>query len=459
MATIAVDGLDEEEFRRSIEQSLREGDAATAVERLRVLLARYAGPGRVLPARFLTVVSTDLGLTGWEMLGHAIRRHDKPGRPVTALSIAFGWPGEEVPQPDAAGRLRPWLETGYFTDDAYPFSKSGRDDLLDGYSRYGCAWSADCEATDTALTLDGIDDLHGSLAALEARLLASDAPDEDEILAGSLAACLLSVLLFQAVGERIVRDGLPRGLCVTSGSSGVYPYFDAPVVGMSDAALAAAEAQAEADAANATIPVPRYSSLLMTGIPRAKKRAVLALDESEDEMANRLAKLRGLHHAEEETALDSGEAAAPNLPEVTIIPMPDGPLLAKKPSGQSWDFRDLLAPREPGTPVAEPPLEPSESPLPVARFERPAEPGFTLLESDVQERLQSLVAPFAPHSMPQPDLAEPETASASPRPIRLGYPDVQADVEQPLAEEALQSPTAGSVAYRIWAWVSQKLRR
>ncbi|MDE2435023.1 MAG: hypothetical protein KGM49_02065 [Sphingomonadales bacterium] len=356
MNTIAVDGLNEEAFRRSIESRLRQDKAGAAVEKLRSLLADYAGPGKILPERFLTIGADDLVLTGWEGLGEAVRRHDRPGRPVTALSIAFGWPGEDVPQPDAQGCLHPFVETSYYTDDAFPFSQSARDDLLEGYSYHGCTWSGDCEATDMAVAVGGIDDLHGALAALEARLLASDEPEDEEVRAGSLGACLLSALLFQAIRERVAHDGLPRPLCVLAGSNGVYPYFDAPVAGMPEEALKAAETEDESAPTDRGVPAPRYSSLLVTGIPRARKRAVLVLEESEEEMAVRIANLRGLHHRDDTGASATQgiepEVAASPPPESPIIPAPNGPLMAKKPSGQSWDFRDMLGPRESESPAA-----------------------------------------------------------------------------------------------------------
>ena len=351
MTTIDIDGLSEEEFRRSIESRMRQGLSGKAVEKLRVLLAPFAGPDGILPERFLTVESTDLSLGGWDALGDALRRHDRPGRPITALSITFGWPGDDVPQPDAEGRLSPLIETGYYTDDAFPFSHSSREDMLEGYSYHGCTWTGDYEATDTALWLTGADDLHGALALLETQLLATDEPDEQGIRAGSLGACLLSVLLFQAVDARIAQGALPRPLCVMAGSNGVYPYFDAPVAGFPEDARKAAEDADDVVVVDAGVPAPRYSSLLVTGIPRAQKRAVLVLAETADEEASRIARLRGIAHAEAHAA-----AALPEPPlrsDGTIAAAPESPLLVKKPSGQSWDFREMLSPYEPDAATGE----------------------------------------------------------------------------------------------------------
>lgn len=440
MISITLDGLNEDDFRRSIELRLRDDLAGAAVERLRALIAPYAGPGGILPERFLTVTADDLVLCGWEGLADAMRRHDRPGRPITAVSIAFGWAGEDAPQPDADGLLTPHIETSYFNDDAFPFSKSGREDLLDGYSFHGCSWADDCEARESTLSLGGIDDLHGALALLEERLLASEDPDEDGIRAGSLGASLLSVLLFEAVGKRIAQDGLPRPVCVLAGCNGVYPYFDAPVVGVpEEARLAAEAAEEEAATLDRGVPGPRYSSLLVTGIPRAKKRAVLVLDESDQDTAVRIAHLRGLSHHDDvsEPTEPVAERAAPepNETDAGIIPVPNGPLMTKKPSGQPWDFRDMLPPRapdlaaaeelpdEPASPQAElPQPEPVDAPVPPRpRFPREAsaEPGFALIEPDVHERLQSLIAPHIAPSAEEPD--------PDPEPVALieSKPDTQ----------------------------------
>ena len=474
---IAVDGLSEEEFRRSIERKLRHGKVAEAATLLREQIAPYAGPGNILPERFLTVAAEDLALTGWESLGVAVARQDKPYRRISALTIAFGWEGEEVPRPNAEGQLAPHIEVGYFTDDAFPFSQSTRDDLLEGYSYHGCTWTGDCEATDTALGLSGIDDLRGALANLEARLLASDAPDEEEILAGSLAACLLSVLLFQTVEARIAKDGLPRPLCVMAGSSGVYPYFDAPVVGMPDEVLG----RGEEEIVDSGIPAPRYSSLLVTGVPRGKKRAVLVLEESADEMANRLARLRGINHAEPAPVAPEAEPAPPEplVPETGITPVPGGPLMTKKPHGPAWDFRDMLGPppadfgargdapaevEEWGEPEAESVdtawdepeqvwdepnfAEPDHPPATEINDAPRVEPGFALLEPSVQQRLQSLLRPSTPE--PTPGLEAPVSKG-------FGWRGHEEDAE-PVPEVVQPEPSPTAIRPSLWMRLRVLLR-
>lgn len=470
MTTSFADGLSEEEFRRSIEARLRENRPEEAVRRLRRLLAADAGPGRILPARFLSVDSPELVLHGWEELGIRMRAHDEPGRPITAISIAFAWPGENPPMPDERGHLRPLIEVEYFNDAAYPFSESDRDNLLEGYSYYGCTWAGEGKATEPTLSVSGIDDLHGALAQLEARLLAMDVPDEDEIRAGSLGACLLSVLMFQAVRDRLASDPLPRPVCVMAGSNGVYPYFDAPVAGMPEQALK--DEAAELAGAAAHVPGPRYSSLLVTGIPRARKRAVLVVDETESETAARIASLRGLHHVDPPVPAPALEPLAGPVPELAgtavpedgaIIPNPDGPLMVKKKPAHTWDFRDLLTTEpplrepdcEPGLPGPEgeagrnpPPRAPEppvSEPEPVAvapQVERRIEPGFTSFEIDldIESRLKALIAAQAlpPEPVPDPEArAVPQPDVGPAWPLGIGWLE---DPAEPETAEACSAP-------------------
>lgn len=420
---VTLDGLEEEAFRRSIETQLRHGWAGDALVRLRRLLGPYAAPGSVLPERFLTVTTDDVTLVGWENLAASMRQYDRPGRPITAMQIAFGWAGDDAPAPDAAGRLAPYLEVAYYSDQTFPFSQSTRDDLLEGYSYHGCTWSGDAVGIETPLSLTGIDDLNGALALLEAELLAMDEPDEEKIAAGSLGACLLSALLFKAVGERIARDPLPRALCVTSGSSGVYPYFDAPVVGLQEEAIKAAriaEIQAMADVG---VPGPRYSSLLVTSIPRARKRAVLVLEEGADETAHRLATLRGQTPPEAEApaapAAPQDDWAEPAVPVEPEIPAPGGPLLAKKPARPAHEHGTM-----PGSliTVTHHAREIDPIAVPVVIEERPVQeaapevmPDVTVA-FDMQERLQLLVAKNAVQPAPSAGLARPVITPASPAP-------------------------------------------
>ena len=427
MNALVIGGLNEEDFRRSIENRLREGRPGVAIERLRTLLEPYAGLGKILPARFLTVTAQDLVLRGWETLGDAVRRRDVPGHLISAISVSFGWAGEEAPGPDDKGQLNPHIEIGYYSDNAFPFSRSTRDDLLGGYSSFGCTWSGDAETTDSALGVDGIDDLHGALANLETALLASEEPDEDGIRAGSLGSCLLSALLVQAVTDRIAAEGLPRPLCVMAGSNDVYPYFDVPVAGMPESLT---ELEDQPETVNGA-PLPRYSSLLMTGIPRARKRAVLTLEEDEQETADRIARLRQQTHASEDSP-----QILPEPPGGPSEPERDLPLLARKPNRKAHALTGLggLVPELDGLPEAnredwedwgdpEEPAAPPPGDGQFRTFEIPPPGG------DLQQRLQSLLAFYSvpdwerePVAHDASDHAEADLSEPAPPPAETIQP-------------------------------------
>ena len=293
MEEITIDGMQENAFRRSIEDMLRFGDADSAAKRLRGLIEPYTGDGKALPRRFLNITPSDIALAGWGDLQSSIEKFDRPEHQVSALSLVLGEPEKGRARPDDTGLLAPWVETSYFSDEAYPFSDADRGDLLDGYSSFGCEWAGDVEGVDHALAVEGVDDLYGALVRLETRLLDSEAPGDEDIRAGTLGSCYLSVLIHQAVRETIRKQGLPRPLCVMAGTSGIYPFFDAPVMSSDEyvakgviVPIAAAPLPEPVDAADGASAAPANAereegSLLSLSVRPLKKKPVLMLDPAE----------------------------------------------------------------------------------------------------------------------------------------------------------------------------------
>jgi hypothetical protein len=308
MDTITIDGMDEHDFRHGIEDMLRADEGGQAIEKLRELLKPYAGYENILPPRFLDVTSADIEFGGWNKLANRLPHHDRPGFVITAIGVvladsrALGGPGPEN------GRLAPFVKTFYFSDDAYPFTNATRDDLLDGYTREGFGWQGDYQATDATLSIKGIDELYGTIVELEDRLLDSKNPNEDEIRAGTIGACFLAALIHQALRDTIRKAGLPRPLCVLAACDGVYPFFDAPVVGQDESTVAAAAEDAResvadgaaiGDAENGLIELPAPEGSLLDVAPRKhSKTMALMLDDEGNQDAARYAEMAAARRME-----------------------------------------------------------------------------------------------------------------------------------------------------------------
>jgi hypothetical protein len=300
MDTITIDGMDEHDFRHGIEDMLRADEAGQAIDKLRGLLEPYAGFDKILPPRFLDVTPADVEFGGWSKLANRLPHHDRPGFTITAIGVvladsrALGGPGPEN------GRLAPFVKTFYFSDDAYPFTNATRDDLLDGYTREGFGWQGDYQATDATLSIRGIDELYGAIVELEDRLMDSKSLDAEAIRAGTIGACFLAALIHQALRDTIRKSGLPRPLCVLAACDGVYPFFDAPVVGQDESTVVATEEGIEADesetlpedAETDPIELPSPEASLLDVAPRQHSKAMaLMLDDQGNQDAARYAEM------------------------------------------------------------------------------------------------------------------------------------------------------------------------
>lgn len=301
MDSITIDGMEEMEFRRSIETMLRRGQADDAAKRLRELLEGYAGEGRQLPARFLSVTSDDVHLEGWDALGSKLGEYDRAEAAMSAISIDILDPQGVGARPDEQGRLKPVIETSYFSDSAYPFSEAGREDLLDGYSSFGCEWQGNYENVDTTISVDGIDDLYGATVALENRVASGKSTEPEDIEAGSVGSCYIAVLIHQAIRNAALDKGLPRPICVIAGSNDAYPFFDAPAMTVEEYCMAngitpAIDAQAASefeedfgeDASQVAHGLASLESLMSMGGKKKEKKPVLTIEPEEADTAESL---------------------------------------------------------------------------------------------------------------------------------------------------------------------------
>ena len=425
MESITIDGQHENAFRQSIEDMLRRGLADDAAKHLRTLLQPFTGEGAPFPARFMAVSHEDIEISGWEALDEGLKKFDRAEQPVTGICLSFGDPEGRAPVPDGAGLMSLSVETAYFSDEAFPFSESDRNDLLDGYSSFGCQWAGDCEGVDHAIDFRGVDDLYGALAGLEQRLLNSENPDPDEIRAGTIASCYLSVLFHKALRENFAKRRMGRPLCVLTANNGVYPSFDAPVLSC-DEYLSGGEVVPVA-AATAVLPVDEESlapahaaiddeeaaeeaSLLSIGIKRSAKKMALALAEGEDS--------GGMEEMMASAALGG-----------TPPPPPSQPIMEADP----FDYRPYLEPQTQPEPEPEPQVEDV--------FEDPA--SFVEVPVESEPALPEPVAEQAfEDELPEDEIEAESAEIAEEAPVELAAEAEPVEAIAPVTEETPVDPVA-----------------
>ncbi|HKT85191.1 MAG TPA: hypothetical protein VJQ77_03780 [Novosphingobium sp.] len=235
LADVTIDGMVEEEFRHAIVTLLREGNAGHAAKWLKSRLEPVCGDGLQLPARFLTVTPADVVVTGWSDIANRIERLEALGSIVTAVSIDLSDPGHLGLAPDASGLMAPHIETHFYTDDAWPFSRCDRAGMLVGYERGVSRWTGHFAEVDDTIGIEGIDDLYGAVLALEQACRPGGGASDMQHRAYMLGASYVAVLVHLAVLGTVLEQGLPRRLAVLVGSNESYPFFDAPVIAAPEA--------------------------------------------------------------------------------------------------------------------------------------------------------------------------------------------------------------------------------
>lgn len=234
LADVTIDGLAEDEFRRSIETMLREETAELAVRRLRKLLTPYCGDNAPLPARFLKLTCADVILSGWSDLHTAMDAVDAEGEEVCAISFDLSLPLTEGWWADDDGHpmAEPRIESRFYTDEAFPFSTSSHADIVAAYEGESAPWHGKHfeDADSEALTVSGLADVNGALVDLGESIQSGKAKDEDSLVSHVMGGCLIAVLVHQAVREAALRGGLPRPMAILVGRGDAFPQFDAPVI-------------------------------------------------------------------------------------------------------------------------------------------------------------------------------------------------------------------------------------
>lgn len=248
LAEITIDGMVDEEFRHAIEVLLREGQAEQAETWLRSRIAMVSGPGLPLPERFPQLTSADLSITGWEDIAGRLAHLDTLGAPITAIGIDLSDPDHIGLSPEPSGLMPLHVETHYYTDDAWPFSRCDRASLTGGYVGSGSRWTDRFVEVDDTIGIAGIDDLYGAVFALEHRCRPGGDASEQERRAYMLGASFIAVLAHIAIRDTAMREGLPRPMAVLVGSNESYPFVSAPAVAAPSAFVCAPTPQ--------TVPIP-----------------------------------------------------------------------------------------------------------------------------------------------------------------------------------------------------------
>lgn len=170
-------------------------------------------------------------LLGWEDLGPAFERHDQPGAPVTAISVDISAP-VALPEPDDknAAYREPDLETLFFTDESFAFSRASRDDIREAYGPSAGAWRGAFEDASGDLMVRGLGGLYGEVLTYERMKRDGEALTPADHDAWALGSAFVAVRLHQAIHAVIEGRGLPRPVTVLVGSNEAFPQFDAPVM-------------------------------------------------------------------------------------------------------------------------------------------------------------------------------------------------------------------------------------
>jgi len=217
----------------ALETLLREGEADEAAQRLEWALDALAELDHPIVPLCRALPVSAIIVEGWDQLAYRLAALDKPGKPVTAIGIDLSWPGHVGLIPDEEGRLDPHIETNFYSDAAFPFSTSGREELLAAYGTYGTPWQGGFEDIDSTIAFAGMEHVQGAAYGLDLRCRSNPV---DETLtpadhdAKFVGMTFVAVRIHQAVREMVLSHGLPRPLTVMVGSNESYPFFDAPVI-------------------------------------------------------------------------------------------------------------------------------------------------------------------------------------------------------------------------------------
>lgn len=218
-------------FLGDVEALLRRGQPDVAAGILESQLGDLADEGSELAKLCLKVPVSAIRLVGWEQLADKMKKLDRPGRPISALSIDVSAPFEMPVLSDKHGNFyEPDLDTVFYSDAMFPFSTASREAMLDSYSDSGAPWSGQFENVDATISVRGLGGIYGEVLLAQKRCRTDDHSDAREQDETALASAFIAVRLHQAIKSTAEGRGLPRPITLMVGNNESFPYYDAAVV-------------------------------------------------------------------------------------------------------------------------------------------------------------------------------------------------------------------------------------
>jgi hypothetical protein len=196
---------------------LSAGRTADADARLTAELVRFDG---ALARLCKATPAADVTLEGWDDLLPILAEWEGP--PVTAITLGLTNP------PDLSFETgpdhQPDLLLGLYSDEAFPFSRASKADLLAECGKEYPAWAGAEEDVEFYCTLSGLDSLNTALIHCKHRRFLRDGHDGVEGRAPGgyveyvLGSWLLATRFLQAAEQAISGHGLPRGCRLIAGT-------------------------------------------------------------------------------------------------------------------------------------------------------------------------------------------------------------------------------------------------
>ena len=216
------------EIRNALETLLRAGEADDVIDRLDAAIDVLAELGHPMAGMCRAANLENVQIVGWSNLGPRIAQLDAEGPRITAIGINISCQGHGFI--DESGEANPYLETAFYSDNAFGFSAASRTALLTGYADFGNEWQDGFVDIDETLSCSGLSELQAAVYRLESefrRAPCENGADHDALFIGS---AFLATRIHQAVREAVLNQGLPRALTVLVDSNESSPFFDAPVI-------------------------------------------------------------------------------------------------------------------------------------------------------------------------------------------------------------------------------------